>query len=1542
MIDKNDPRLTAYALGEVDDQVRAEVESAIASSPELQSVVSEITRKADLLKEVFASDLKQAESETSFVVTGGRSDSSESNSRTPVPALKKRSNWVVWSTACSIAVLAGSIAVILWMTQGNQDIAMQGEWTFHTPVESQDKDQALPSSTGKVDPSFEFPDADEWSRNSRKRSKFPNRPPAVMLPIEASETESSPEDGRGPALVYGGGLNLPKPSGSEPGDIGGGIGGGLTTDSWDASNESFSGDRREEASGEFLSGGEIPIEIARQPNAAELVRQLQEDQSLRGELLAKLRATEQFDGKDEIEIPVTGDFAVAPEKVNLNSITDKQLADLSKAIIPDAVDTFTFDESTTTQRATDSELLKDLLGDETRKFRLETRTRNVPVTKYRMETRTRNLPDGTVESYTVNVPYTEQVAQNYTVQVPYTENSKLTSGDQFRASFDVDRRIAQAEVQLETALQRFGPTHPQIKSLQGQLAAWKKFKERIGSPELTAAAELIPILLRRVNPNGTQEIDFKQLELNPDMLEEDYLETAGAKDVELTETLKAAIGYFESIASDEEKKSLKESFIAAINKELQRRVTIYNRRVRQRRGWKRVKAVSNTSRLIVGDKDELDLTGMQVQVQVDGFRARVLVDYFYYNDRDRQLEGNFKIRLPDDSSMYYFAFGQSAYDFSPDGPLAVGEFRKDGDQYVSLRPAEIGLARQDAWKNVKESRMVPREKAAFAYNQTVRRRVDPALVEWSGAGIFNARVFPLMPKQLHRIVIGYDVNLTATDSGYRYQLDLPQQMGECRVDLSVADFENGKWELVLDGQPEDKQSQPTRWEAGTGAGGVRSQKRLRFTDPEWSSLKLLAKTEKPIVLQSSKGEKGEYFATQFQANLPAEKQTANRRGVFVVDTSLSSRPEKFNVWLDLMKATLGNNRDDLEEFAVLFFDVDSRFWRSSWTNNTEENVSELMKDCFQIGLEGATNLHGAMLELSDAKWLLEDSQRPDLFLLSDGAANWGETDLRIIQNEYAALDLGSIFAYQTGMNGTAIANLRFLTSSTGGAVFSLPAEKEIANISTAHRNKPWKLLSVQSADTSDVMTAGRIEWVYPGQWVTVVGRGKLSEEIELQLQQGEQTRTVSVPAPTAMESEMAARLYGQVSVGQLESLGDATFDISAAYARHFRITGKTCSLLMLDSEADYKRFNIVPEQDGFVVDSKDASSVVAAALEKLDLELVDPKAKLLSWLKRLESMQGLEFKMPTALKVALDEVDVETIDCRLDCQQLDAANWSKKYSKALSTAKLDADVVEAEVAERLKISSDDAVRVQSSLVEANPGDWVIARDVAFAAMELDRPAVAYHLLRGVVQSRPFDGSCYAAIGQCLQQLGKSDMAIIFYELAIGSNFANQGPDFHKIVATHYQSLLHKIQRGELESKLKKYAEARLKLMHQFKVPEKSDLVISMMWNTDQTDVDLHVVEPSGEECYYQNRKTRSGGNITTDKTDGFGPEMYVLPSAAKGNYQISAKYFRANQNRTKVSNKVYLTIYRNYGTKDETVSREIVRLTKVGEKELVKELRWKD
>ena len=48
----------------------------------------------------------------------------------------------------------------------------------------------------------------------------------------------------------------------------------------------------------------------------------------------------------------------------------------------------------------------------------------------------------------------------------------------------------------------------------------------------------------------------------------------------------------------------------------------------------------------------------------------------------------------------------------------------------------------------------------------------------------------------------------------------------------------------------------------------------------------------------------------------------------------------------------------------------------------------------------------------------------------------------------------------------------------------------------------------------------------------------------------------------------------------------------------------------------------------------------------------------------------------------------------------------------------------------------------------------------------------------------------------------------------------------------------------------------------------TDLRIVMSWDADATDVDLHVVEPSGEECYYGHRNPLAGGWLSPDITDG--------------------------------------------------------------------------
>lgn len=100
-----------------------------------------------------------------------------------------------------------------------------------------------------------------------------------------------------------------------------------------------------------------------------------------------------------------------------------------------------------------------------------------------------------------------------------------------------------------------------------------------------------------------------------------------------------------------------------------------------------------------------------------------------------------------------------------------------------------------------------------------------------------------------------------------------------------------------------------------------------------------------------------------------------------------------------------------------------------------------------------------------------------------------------------------------------------------------------------------------------------------------------------------------------------------------------------------------------------------------------------------------------------------------------------------------------------------------------------------------------------------------------------------------------------------------------------------------------------------KAPAKAMKII-LMWDTDGTDVDLHVVEPTGEECFYGQRETKIGGSLDVDITDGYGPEVYTLATPTKGIYKIMAHYYSDNGNPQSALT-VYVVI--NEGTSNEKI-----------------------
>jgi hypothetical protein len=369
---------------------------------------------------------------------------------------------------------------------------------------------------------------------------------------------------------------------------------------------------------------------------------------------------------------------------------------------------------------------------------------------------------------------------------------------------------------------------------------------------------------------------------------------------------------------------------------------------------------------------------------------------------------------------------------------------------------------------------------------------------------------------------------------------------------------------------------------------------------------------------------------------------------------------------------------------------------------------------------------------------------------------------------------------------------------------------------------------------------------------------------------------------------------------------------------------------MLESEADYQRFDIKPEDDAFVIKSTTAHEVILRAEDEMAELLGDPKANFRVLLGRLQKMPDRRFEVSPALRLAIESLPTSAFQVNTRPLRCSERSWEpipEPYRELLSIRSFDYDDVMRESARRRKeAGAADSLKALSSLVEYRPGDLDLVRDVGYSALDMGVGDQAYHLLRRVAEARPHEPQTYLVIAHCLTEMGNIDLAMLFYEIAIGGQWDGRFGDFKQIARVDYYRFLRRICDSHVKALQKEYAAARFETLSRIVDIDECDLIVTVMWNTDGTDVDLHVIEPSGEECYYQHRTTRSGGQLSSDVTDGYGPEMYFVRAAPGGSYQIRTKYFAADQNRLSTRTRVIAAVYEDWGRAQERLSRHIVTL----------------
>jgi Ca-activated chloride channel homolog len=228
------------------------------------------------------------------------------------------------------------------------------------------------------------------------------------------------------------------------------------------------------------------------------------------------------------------------------------------------------------------------------------------------------------------------------------------------------------------------------------------------------------------------------------------------------------------------------------------------------------------------------------------------------------------------------------------------------------------------------------------------------------------------------------------------------------------------------------------------------------------------------------------------------------------------------------------------------------------------------------------------------------------------------------------------------------------------------------------------------------------------------------------------------------------------------------------------------------------------------------------------------------------------------------------------------------------------------------------LQVLTNMAEIDIENHELYKLLGFKLRETGQFGEAVFIFKKVLAWRPMEPQSYRDYGLALADAGKYQQAVDTFYTALKKNYetavAGLYNGFEEILVTEMNRVIA-LHKDELN--LSGFDQ---KLIHAMPV----DVRVVLSWNKNDTDIDLWVVDPNGEKCYYSNRNTLIGGRISNDFRRGYGPEQYMLKKAIPGKYQVMVNYFGEQQVKLSGPATVMAEIFTHYA--DGREERKIITL----------------
>ncbi|MBK7826856.1 AgmX/PglI C-terminal domain-containing protein [Nannocystis sp.] len=526
--------------------------------------------------------------------------------------------------------------------------------------------------------------------------------------------------------------------------------------------------------------------------------------------------------------------------------------------------------------------------------------------------------------------------------------------------------------------------------------------------------------------------------------------------------------------------------------------------------------------LTASDGTGLRLVSLKARAVVEEPLAFTELHLVFENPNDRTIEGRFEIDMPPNAAISRFT-----------------------------------MKVRGAWQ---EGEVVERQAAQRAYEDFLHRKQDPALLENKAGNAFSARVFPILPHERKELIVAYSQELPSSAEPYRLPLRGLPELDE--LDASV----------ILN-EPIAAPAGVTTSIATTTTG---SRRVIELKKQKWTPDQDLEVLDDRGF--SMMGLRHDNLAVARVAAVGATLPAPISRLTVLFDTS-ASRALGFERQVERMHATLAALRAVGDDFdlRLIAFDQDTQ---EIYSGKASGLGPAQLKAIVDRGAFGASDLERALQAVGTGA-----DSIGRVLVFSDGISTAGDAELTALQAAARNLSQRGTQRIDAIIDG-GIQDAEVLRQI---ATAELLSHGVVLDARLPQDNIVRKLTTTTLADMKVTVPGARWTWpdtlrgLQPGDEALVYA--DLPETAAMRvILTGDDRIDVSVPT-RPVERPLLERAWVGARIERLTSMRSALpasdHDIRNAFqsqivglSTRFRVLSDFTALLVLETEDDYRRFNI--------------------------------------------------------------------------------------------------------------------------------------------------------------------------------------------------------------------------------------------------------------------------------------------------------------------------------------------------------------------------------